>query len=99
MPSELGKLLRVARTKRRLGLRELARAVDKSPALISRLECDDEVPSVSPETLRAIARELGLDEDKILVLAMRTEEMAPKTELALCVRAPDVQAAIVADCH
>lgn len=81
MPSKLGQRLRAARTKKGLGLRELARVVDKSPALISRLECDDEVPAVSPETLRAIAKELELDEDEVLLLAMRTEELAPKTEL------------------
>jgi transcriptional regulator with XRE-family HTH domain len=81
MPSELGRLLRAARKKRGLGLRELARAVDKSPSLLSRLECDEKVPATSPETLRAIARKLELDEDRVLVLAMRTEEMAPKTEL------------------
>jgi transcriptional regulator with XRE-family HTH domain len=83
MPSKLGQRLRAARKKKGLGLRQLARAVDKSPALISRLECDEDVPAVSPETLRAIAIELDLDVDEVLLLARRTEELAPQTVLEL----------------
>lgn len=83
MPSRLGARLRAARKKKGLGLRELARLVDKSPALLSRLENEEEVPAVSPETLRALARALDLDGDEVLLLASRTEELAPKTAMEL----------------
>jgi transcriptional regulator with XRE-family HTH domain len=95
MPSKLGIRLRAARMKKDIGLRELARSVDKSPALISRLENEDQAPTVSPETLRAIANELDLDADEVLLLASRTEELAPTTaiELALYRKVKDMPAA------
>jgi transcriptional regulator with XRE-family HTH domain len=65
-----------------ISLREVARRIDKSPALLTRLENEDEVPSVSPETLKAIADVLDLLADQILVLAQRApDELSPKTEL------------------
>lgn len=81
MPSTLGRLLRKQRLSLGIGLRELARRIDKSPALLTRLEGDDIPPSVAPDTLRAIAGALDLEPDRILLMADRTEEMAPKTEL------------------
>ena len=80
MASELGKLLRAARKKKTMGLRELARAIKKSPAVLTRLENEDDVPAVSPETLRAIAEALDLAVDRVLLLAPRTEELAPRTQ-------------------
>jgi transcriptional regulator with XRE-family HTH domain len=95
MPSRLGMRLQAARKKKGIGLRELARSVDKSPALISRLENEEQAPTVSPDTLRAIAKELGLDTDEVLLLASRTEELAPKTatEMALYRKVKDMPAA------
>ena len=82
MASDLGKCLRRARKEKGIGLRELARAVKKSPALITRLENEGEVPSVSPETLGAIAEVLDLPVDQLLVLAQRApEELSPRTEV------------------
>jgi len=82
MPSELGKLLRKARRKREIGLRQLARMIKKSPALLTRLENEDEVPAISPETLAAIAEAVGLPVDQVLVLAKRSpQELSPRTEL------------------
>ena len=96
MASDLGKLLRRARKKKGMGLRELARTVKKSPALITRLENEDQVPSISPETLRAIAEVLELPVDQVLVLAQRApEELSPRTELefALYRRVKDLRVA------
>lgn len=83
MPSKLGAVLRERRLELDIGLRELARRIKKSPALLTRLESEDNPPTVGPETLRAIAEQLELDPDRILVIANRTEEMAPRTELEL----------------
>lgn len=86
MASRLGAQIRAARTKKGLGLREFARAIDRSPAFITRIECEDEFPSASPETLRAIAETLDLDLDTILLAAGKSDELAPPkstTEVAL----------------
>jgi len=83
MASELGKLLRAARKRKDMGLRELARTIKKSPAMLTRLENEDDVPAVSPDTLRAIAEALDLVVDQVLLLAKRTEELAPRTQLEI----------------
>ena len=82
MASDLGKLIRKARQKKEMGLRELARKINKSPALLTRLENEDQPPTVSPETLALIADALGLEVDQLLVKAQRTpDELSPKTKL------------------
>ncbi len=82
MASDLGRLLRKARKDKGISLRELARRIEKSPALLTRLENEDEVPAVSPETVQTIADALGLPVDQLLVLAERTpDELSPTTEL------------------
>src|SRR6266571_2422363 len=82
MASDLGRLLRRARKGQEIGLRELARKINKSPALLTRLENEDQPPTVSPETLSLIAVALELDVDQLLVRAQRTpDELSPKTEL------------------
>lgn len=82
MASELGKLLRKARREKEMGLRQLARIIKKSPALLTRLENEDEVPAISPETLAAIASAVDLPVDQVLVLAKRTpQELSPRTVL------------------
>ena len=65
MPSELGQLIRATRAKQEIGLREFARRIDKSPAFVTQLECDEDVPSVAEETLRRIADELGLSPNNV----------------------------------
>ncbi len=82
MPSELGKLIRLAREKRDIGLREFAARVQKSPAFMVRLETDEAVPSVAEETLSTIADALGLDRDLVLGLARKIpKDLAPENEL------------------
>jgi transcriptional regulator with XRE-family HTH domain len=77
MPSKLGAQIRAARLKKGIKLRELARAIGKSPAFITRLECDEEFPAALPDTLKAIAALLDLESDAVLIAAGRTSEMAP----------------------
>ena len=82
MASDLGKLIRKGRQEKEMGLRELARKINKSPALLTRLENEDQPPTVSPETLALIAKALDLEVDQLLVRAQRTpDELSPKTEL------------------
>ncbi len=82
MPSELGRLIRSARTDKGFGLRELAKEIKKSPGFLTQLECDDESPSVAEDTLRSIAEKLDLDADLLIVLARRTpSDVVPKSAL------------------
>ncbi len=86
MASKLGSKIRSTRLQRKMGLRQLARRIGKSPAYIVELERSKAVPGVSEETLEAIARELALDLDVLLPLAAKTpRELTPKsaTEVAL----------------
>lgn len=69
MPSELGEIIREARTDKEIGVRELARRIDRSGSFIVRLEKDDAPPSVAEETLVSIAAELDLDADRLITLA------------------------------
>ena len=82
MASELGQLIRKRREALRMGLRELARRVEKSPAFIVAIELDKSQPGVAEDTLRDIARELGLDGDLLVTVAGKTpEDVTPKTTL------------------
>jgi transcriptional regulator with XRE-family HTH domain len=82
MPSDLGQLIRDRRTEKGVGLRELARRINKSPAFQTQLECDEVAPPVAEDTLRAIASELDLDADELLVLASRTpRDLIPQSVL------------------
>lgn len=82
MPSELGTLIRATRTAQEIGLREFARRIEKSPAFVTQLECDEDVPSVAEETLNRIAAELRLEPGTLFVLARRTpRNMVPESEL------------------
>lgn len=86
MPSELGKFIREKRTAAGLGLRELARRIDKSAPFVTQLELDDDPPPASEETLQAIARELKLNPDELFALANKLpRDLAPGTsrEVAL----------------
>ncbi len=72
MPSELGSIIRKARKAQGIGVRELARRIERSGSFIVRLEKDDPPPSVAEDTLQAIAGELDLDPDQLITLAGKT---------------------------
>jgi len=82
MPSKLGSTIRRGRKKKGIGLRELARRIDKSPSLLSMLENADAPPPVSEETLRSIETELDLEPFALVVLSGKTpEEVTPSDAL------------------
>jgi transcriptional regulator with XRE-family HTH domain len=82
MASSLGTEIRRARLKAGIGLRELARRIEKSPAYLVLLERADESPGVTEETLAAIAAELSLSRDVLMTLASKVPaEVKPKTPL------------------
>jgi len=65
-----------------VGLRELARRIEKSPAYLVALERADESPGITEETLVAIAVELSLNPDVLMTLASKVPaEVKPKTPL------------------
>ncbi len=72
----LGDRVRAARVQAGLGLRELARRLDKAPSYLSDIENDRRVPS--EEVLGALSRELGLDFDELMALAGRFGEEAER---------------------
>ncbi len=81
MPSELGDIIKQAREEKEIGVRELARRIEKSGSFIVRIEKDDPPPSVAEETLRNIARELDLDADRLITLAGKTpSDVQPEDE-------------------
>jgi transcriptional regulator with XRE-family HTH domain len=63
-PSELGSRIRAVRTRKGIGLRELARKLELSPSLISQIETGKIRPSV--RTLYALASEFGVTTDELL---------------------------------
>ena len=82
MPSTLGAEIRRARLEAGIGLRELARRIEKSPAYLVALERADESPGVTEETLVAIGAELSLSPDVLMTLASKVPaEVKPKTPL------------------
>ncbi len=82
MASVLGRQIRRARLKAGIGLRELARRIEKSPAYLVALEQAEESPGVTEETLAAIAAELSLSPDVLMTLASKVPaEVKPKTAL------------------
>ena len=86
MSSKIGKLIKVTRKAKGLGLRELARRIGKSPAYLVSLEREDQSPGTSDDTLQSLATELGLDPDALHAAVQRTpEKSAPKspTQVAL----------------
>ena len=64
-PIDIGPRLRTARERRGLSLRELAKAVQLSPSLISQIETGKARPSVG--SLYALTSALGLSIDKLFV--------------------------------
>ena len=72
MASELGRTIKERRTSLKIGLRGLARRIDKSPSFITILENSDNPPTGSEKTLRAIEQELKFDRDTLITLAGKT---------------------------
>lgn len=84
MASSLGDEIRRARLKAGIGLRELARRIEKSPAYVVALERAEESPGVTEETLVAIAAELSLSPDVLMTLASKVPaEVKPKSALEI----------------
>ena len=82
MPSELGKLIRARREALGLSLRQLAKAIDKSPSFVLMLERERLPPAAAEETLRSLAQALGADPDEMITLAGKTpQDVAPETAL------------------
>ncbi len=75
-PRSLGEHIRDSRVRKGLGLRELARLIDKAPSYVSDIEYDRRVPS--EEVLRSICDVLDLDVDLMLALAGRLGEDADR---------------------
>jgi transcriptional regulator with XRE-family HTH domain len=74
--SSLGEHIRDGRVRKGLGLRELARLINKAPSYLSDIEYDRRVPS--EEVLRAMCDVLDLDVDVTLGLAGRLGEEADR---------------------
>lgn len=82
MSSKLGTEIRRARLKAGIGLRELARRIEKSPAYVVAIERADDPPGVTEETLTAIAAEVSISPDVLMTLASKVPaEVKPKTVL------------------
>ena len=81
MASRLGTIIRSARTERDIGVRELARRIDRSGSFIVRLEKDEPPPSVAEDTLMSSADELDPDADRLITLAGKTpSDVRPEDE-------------------
>ena len=84
MSSQVGSYIRDARQEAGIGLRELARRIDKSPAYLVALERADVPPGITETTLTAIAKEIGLDVDLLMTLMSKVPaSVRPKTPLEL----------------
>ena len=82
MPSQVGVHIRDARQRAGIGLRELARRIDKSPAYLVALERADIPPGIAEATLTAIADQLNLDLDLLMALMSKIPaSLKPKTPL------------------
>ncbi|MCL4230388.1 MAG: helix-turn-helix transcriptional regulator [Dehalococcoidia bacterium] len=72
----LGDVVRDARLRRGLGLRQLASIIQKTPSYLSDIENDRRVPA--EDVLSDLARELSLDFDELMSLAGRFGEQAER---------------------
>src|SRR5256885_785627 len=72
----LGDVIREARVAKAIGLRELARRVDKTPSYLSDIENDRRVPAEG--VLEAIAHQLELDLDDLMARGGRIGEVAER---------------------
>lgn len=71
MAETLGQRIRKKRTEKELGLREMARRLEISPAYLSRVETDEEKTPPAEDTLKAIAKLLEDDHNVLMHLAGR----------------------------
>jgi HTH-type transcriptional regulator, competence development regulator len=65
-----GQTIKALREKKGMNLRAFAKALEKSPTFISRLERDEDVRP-SEETVKEMARLLGADVNELLAMAGR----------------------------
>ena len=72
MTETFGKTLRNLRLKAEVGLRELARQIDKSPGYLSDVELDN-VPPPSEEVILNIAAVLSVDKRLLLMVASKMD--------------------------
>lgn len=72
MTDTFGNILRSLRLDAGVGLRELARLIDKSPGYLSDVE-KDHVPPPSEEVILTIAAALNEDKDQLLVAAQKMD--------------------------
>ena len=72
MTETFGKTLRNLRLKAEVGLRELARQIDKSPGYLSDVELDN-VPPPSEEVILNIAAVLSVDKRLLLMAASKMD--------------------------
>lgn len=70
----LGRQLRRARLERGLSLHQLARLIGKTPSYLSDIELNRRVPAEG--VMADLARELGLDLDRLMAMAGRLGEAA-----------------------
>jgi len=86
MASQLGRLISKTRKEKGLGLRALARQIDKSPSFVVMIENDDPAPGVAEETLRRLAEALDLHPDHVITLAGKTpDDVVPSDELEVAI--------------
>lgn len=71
MAETLGQRIRKKRNERDIGLREMARMLDISPAYLSRVETDEEKSPPGEDTIKKIARLLADDFNILMHLAGR----------------------------
>ncbi|MGD8520987.1 MAG: helix-turn-helix domain-containing protein [Desulfobacterales bacterium] len=72
MTDTFGKILRKFRMQSDIGLRELARLIDKSPGYLSDVE-QDNVPPPSEAVIVNMANALNVDKDQLLLAAHKMD--------------------------
>jgi transcriptional regulator with XRE-family HTH domain len=72
MKETFGKKLRELRINSEIGLRELARLIDKSPGYLSDVE-NDNVPPPSEDVILKIAANLNVDKRDLLTMAQKMD--------------------------
>jgi len=72
MTDTFGKKLRELRVNSDIGLRELARLIDKSPGYLSDVEHDN-VPPPSEDVILKIAAALSVDKKELLIAAQKMD--------------------------
>jgi transcriptional regulator with XRE-family HTH domain len=72
MTDTFGKILRRFRVQSGIGLRELARLIDKSPGYLSDVE-QDNVPPPSEAVIVNIAAALNIDKNQLLIAAHKMD--------------------------